>query len=67
MNRKVRVAWLSIGSNTLLIAMKFIVGFISGSVNILSEAIHSMMDLVAAIIAFFSVRVSDNPSDWALL
>jgi len=36
---------------------------ISGSVSILSEAIHSAMDLVAAIIAYFSVRVSDNPPD----
>ena len=63
MNKKVRVARLSILSNTFLIVMKFIVGFISGSVSILSEAIHSLMDLLAAVIAFFSVRVSDNPPD----
>lgn len=63
MNQKVRVARLSIFSNTFLIVMKFIVGFISGSVSILSEAIHSMMDLLAAAIAFFSVRISDNPPD----
>jgi cation diffusion facilitator family transporter len=43
--------------------MKLAVGIISGSVSILSEAIHSSMDLIAAIIAFFSVRVSDNPPD----
>lgn len=43
--------------------MKMAVGLISGSVSILSEAIHSSMDLIAAIIAFFSVRVSDNPPD----
>jgi cation diffusion facilitator family transporter len=43
--------------------MKIIVGLISGSVSIISEAIHSSMDLVAAVIAFFSVRVSDNPPD----
>ena len=53
MNKKVRVAWLSIGSNTLLIGIKIIVGFFSGSVSILSEAIHSMMDIVADVIAFF--------------
>jgi cation diffusion facilitator family transporter len=35
----------------------------SGSVSIISEAIHSSMDLMAAIIAYFSVRVSDNPPD----
>jgi cation diffusion facilitator family transporter len=43
--------------------MKFIVGSVSGSVSIISEAIHSMMDLLASVIAFFSVRVSDNPPD----
>jgi cation diffusion facilitator family transporter len=63
MNAKVSIARLSILSNTLLIIMKLAVGIISGSVSILSEAIHSSMDLIAAIIAFFSVRVSDNPPD----
>jgi cation diffusion facilitator family transporter len=63
MNPKVKVARLSIISNTLLIAMKLFVGIISGSVSILSEAIHSSMDLIAAVIAFFSVKVSDHPPD----
>jgi len=63
MNAKVGVARLSILSNTLLIIMKLVAGIISGSVSIISEAIHSSMDLIAAIIAFFSVRVSDNPPD----
>lgn len=63
MNTKVRVARLSIVSNTLLITLKLIAGLISGSVSIISEAIHSFMDLVAAIIAFFAVKVSDNPPD----
>lgn len=63
MNAKVKIARLSIISNSLLIAMKLVVGIISGSVSIISEAIHSSMDLVAAIIAFFSVKVSDNPPD----
>lgn len=63
MNRKVKVARLSVLSNTLLIIMKVIVGILSGSVSILSEAIHSFMDLLAAIIAFFSVRISDTPAD----
>lgn len=43
--------------------MKVVVGILSGSVSIISEAIHSSMDLVAAIIAFFSVKVSDYPPD----
>lgn len=63
MNQKIKTARLSIVSNTLLIIMKLIVGIISGSVSIISEAIHSAMDLIAALIAFFSVKVSDNPPD----
>ena len=63
MNPKVKVARLSIASNTFLIIMKLVVGIISGSVSIISEAIHSSMDLMAAVIAYFSVKVSDNPPD----
>ena len=63
MNRKVSVARLSVLSNSLLIIMKVIVGILSGSVSILSEAIHSTMDLLAALISFFSVRISDTPAD----
>jgi cation diffusion facilitator family transporter len=63
MNAKVSIARLSIISNTLLILLKLAAGIISGSVSIISEAIHSSMDLIAALIAFFSVKVSDNPPD----
>ena len=63
MNIKVKAARLSIMSNTSLIIMKLIVGLFTGSVSILSEAIHSTMDLLAAIIAFFSVKISDKPAD----
>ena len=63
MNRKTATALLSVGSNSCLIVMKVIVGLISGSVSIISEAIHSSMDLMASIIAFFSVRSSDQPPD----
>ena len=63
MNPKVKVARLSILSNSFLIILKLIVGIMSGSVSIISEAIHSSMDLIAALIAFFSVKVSDNPPD----
>jgi cation diffusion facilitator family transporter len=62
-NSKVKVARLSIASNTLLIIMKLTVGIISGSVSIISEAIHSGMDLIAAVIAYVSVKLSDNPPD----
>jgi len=60
---KTGAAALSILSNSLLITLKIIVGILSGSVSIISEAIHSTLDLVAAIIAFISVRISDNPPD----
>jgi cation diffusion facilitator family transporter len=63
MNAKVSIARLSILSNSFLIVLKLAVGFISGSVSIISEAIHSSMDLIAAVIAFFSVKVSDIPPD----
>jgi cation diffusion facilitator family transporter len=62
-NSKVKIARLSILSNSFLIVIKLAVGLISGSVSIISEAIHSAMDLVAALIAFFSVRISDQPAD----
>jgi len=63
MNSKVRVARLSILSNSFLILLKLLAGVFSGSVSIISEAIHSFMDLLAAVIAFFSVRISDTPAD----
>src|ERR1700758_4710887 len=44
-------------------ALKIVVGFTTGSLGILSEAAHSGLDLIAAIITFFSVRVSDKPAD----
>jgi len=63
MNIKEKTAGLSVISNTLLIILKLISGIISGSVSILSEAIHSLMDLLAAVIAYFSVKISDTPPD----
>lgn len=63
MNRKAKAASISILSNTTLIIIKIIAGIMTGSVSIISEAIHSMMDLFAAIMAFFAVRVSDKPAD----
>jgi len=60
---KVKIARLSVISNSLLVLLKLVVGIMSGSVSIISEAIHSSLDLVAACIAFFSVKVSDNPPD----
>ena len=61
--RKTSTARLSIFSNIFLIIIKLLAGILSGSVSIISEAIHSGMDLMAAIIAFFSVRISGQPPD----
>jgi cation diffusion facilitator family transporter len=63
MTRAGKFARLSIASNTLLIAMKLAVGFLSGSVSIISEAIHSLMDLAAAVIAAFAIHVAGKPAD----
>jgi len=56
-------ARLSILSNSMLVIMKLVVGFGIGSVSIISEAIHSAIDLIAAVIAYFSVKKSAEPPD----
>lgn len=61
--RKERVAMLSVASNSSLVVFKVIVGFLIGSVSIISEAIHSGVDLLASIIAMFSVKTSSVPAD----
>lgn len=56
-------AVLSIASNSLLILLKIIAGIVSGSIGIISEAIHSGSDLLASVITFFSVSESSKPAD----
>lgn len=60
---KARAAWISIASNATLITFKLIVGVISGSIGIISEALHSGSDLVASIIALVSVKAAAKPAD----
>ncbi len=60
---KVRGALLSIMSNSCLILLKVVAGSVTGSVAILTEALHSAIDLVASIIAWLSVRKADEPAD----
>jgi len=60
---KSRAAAVSIASNSALIAFKLAVGILSGSIAIISEALHSGSDLVAALIAFYSVRKAAEPPD----
>ena len=56
-------AALSIASNALLIAIKLAAGAITGSIAIITEAVHSLIDLVASVVAFVSVRKADEPAD----
>jgi len=60
---KSSAAALSIASNSALILLKVVAGTLTGSVALLSEALHSSIDLVASIVAFFSVRKADVPAD----
>ena len=62
-NKKAKAARLSVFSNAFLIVMNLAVGLISGSVSIISEAIHTFIDFLAAIMAYFSVRIADSPPD----
>lgn len=56
-------AGLSVVSNLTLIILKLVAGFISGSISIISEAIHSGSDFLASVIAFYAVHKSDQPAD----
>ena len=60
---KTAVALLSVISNTVLVVLKLIVGVLIGSVSVISEAIHSGMDLLAAALALFAVRQAGRPAD----
>lgn len=60
---KKNIARSSVIAAVFLTTFKFIVGISTGSLGILSEALHSSLDLVAALITLLAVRVSDNPAD----
>jgi len=60
---KRRAALLSVGSALLLVSLKGFLVIRTGSLGVLSEALHSGLDLVAAIVTFLSIRVSDRPAD----
>lgn len=63
MEEKTKAAAISVLSNSVLTTGKIVIGVISGSVSIISEGIHSGIDLIAAIIALFAVRESGKPAD----
>src|SRR5579864_4368405 len=60
---KRQAALLSVGSALLLVSLKTFLVVRTGSLGVLSEALHSGLDLVAAVITFLSLRVSDQPAD----
>ncbi len=61
--RKKSAAILSVISNTSLVIIKLIAGVITGSVGIISEAIHSGIDLAASLIAYYSIKIAAIPPD----
>jgi cation diffusion facilitator family transporter len=61
--RKTTVAALSVVSNSTLVVLKLIIGVMIGSVSVISEAIHSGVDLLAAVIALVAVKTSGVPAD----
>jgi cation diffusion facilitator family transporter len=60
---KRRVTLNSVVAAMVITCLKIVVGVATGSLGVLSEAAHSGLDLIAALITFFSVRVSDKPAD----
>jgi cation diffusion facilitator family transporter len=58
-----KAALVSVISNSSLILLKLIISFLTGSISILSEALHSLSDLFASVITFFSVKYSETPPD----
>ncbi|MCT8977377.1 cation diffusion facilitator family transporter [Clostridium sp. CX1] len=60
---KQSAAFLSIVSNSFLIILKLTAGLLIGSISVISEAIHSSMDLLASFIAFFSIKKASKAAD----
>jgi len=63
LKEKKDAALLSVFAAIILTGFKLVIGIVTNSLGILSEALHSGLDLVAALITYFSVRVSDRPAD----
>lgn len=62
-SEKKNVAGISVLAAIFLTGFKLVVGLLTGSLGILSEALHSALDMVAAVITYYSVRISDRPAD----
>lgn len=63
MNKKESVAFSSVIASIALTVLKLVVGLTTGSMGILSEAAHSLLDFGAALLTFFAVRVGDKEAD----
>lgn len=63
LDKKSGVVLLSITSNVLLLTLKTTAGILTGSVSVLSEAVHSATDLIASLVAFMAIRHSETPPD----
>ncbi len=61
--KKQQVALSSVAASILLTVLKLVVGFMTGSIGIISEAAHSALDFGAAALTFFAVKMSDKPAD----
>jgi cation diffusion facilitator family transporter len=60
---KFGAARLSVVSNSILILLKVVAGAVTGSIAIITEAVHSSIDLLASIVAYLSLRKADEPAD----
>ena len=63
MSEKQRVALGSIGASAALTIAKAVVGLSTGSLALLSEAAHSLIDFAATLMTYFAVRIADKPAD----
>jgi cation diffusion facilitator family transporter len=62
-NHKLHAASFSVGVNLFLIVLKLIVAFLTGSLAVLAELLHSVFDLLASVFAYLGIRKADEPAD----
>jgi cation diffusion facilitator family transporter len=62
-NQKERVALVSMLSSGALAISKFAIGFLTGSIGLISEGVHSTSDFVATVMTWWAVRIGDKPAD----
>jgi cation diffusion facilitator family transporter len=60
---KTSAAGIAVASNILLILLKVVVGVLGGSISIIAQAIDSLLDLLASLVTFFSLRFAARPPD----